>query len=80
MPALIRLKSAREVQVALARAARSNAQMADLLSGYQGAYGSWRTLLTELENYQALTQDDLMGAARACCTASNSFEAQVLRA
>lgn len=72
--------SGRHLQVGVARAARSNAQMADLLAAYQGAYGSWRTLLTEVENYQALTKEDLLVAARACCVEGNSFEAQVLRA
>jgi predicted Zn-dependent peptidase len=67
------------VQVALAQAARSNSNMADLLSSYQSTFGDWRNVIKELRSIQNITADELQAAAQDVFVDNNSFEALVPR-
>lgn len=67
-------------QLSLAQAAQSNARMASILSLYHGSFGSWRSVLSELQCTESLTADDLLDVAQTTFAPDNLFTALMPRA
>ncbi len=53
-----------KLRAALIRKLDSNSGLASELSNYSAAYGDWRKLFTELEDYNKVTADDVQRAAK----------------